>query len=75
MLALVEPPALIDHFVRYPPVGFEAERLPSGVPTFLAPYDLLTTVDDGMGQRVRALPLYARWRGLLTWRERSGVRG
>lgn len=68
--AQLEPDALIDAFLAEPPSGFVAERSCGGMPTFLAPFDLLTTADDGLRQRVATLPLYRYWRRLLTWHTR-----
>lgn len=36
----LEPAALLEGFLAHPPLGFEAGRLPSGLPTFRAPLDL-----------------------------------
>ena len=35
--SLVEPAALVEHFLAHPPEGFAAHVLPSGVPAFVAP--------------------------------------
>jgi predicted N-acyltransferase len=40
------------------------------MPTFLAPFDLLTTADDALRRRVAGLPLYRWWGRLLRWRTR-----
>src|SRR5262245_104025 len=69
-VALLEPETLLEQFIASPPEGFTAERSPSGLPTFVAPFDLLTTADDDLRRRVARLPLYARWSGLLRWRTR-----
>lgn len=66
----LEPAVLVEHFLAHPPAGFTARRSPSGLPTFLAPFDLLTTADDALRRRVVALPLYRRWGRLLRWRTR-----
>lgn len=66
----LEPDALIRAFLAEPPAGFVAGRSPDGMPTFLAPFDLLTTADDALRRRVGALPLYQHWRRLLTWQTR-----
>lgn len=66
----LEPAALIEHFLAHPPAGFTAQRLPSGMPTFLARFDLLTTLDAVLRRRLTALPLYRRWGRLLRWRTR-----
>jgi hypothetical protein len=68
---LLEPAALAMLFEQHPPQGFVPLRAGAGVPAtpaFLAPFDLLTTADDALLLRLRRLPLFARWRGLLRWR-------
>ena len=66
----LEPAALVEQFLAHPPVGFAAESSPSGVPTFLAQFDLLTTADAALRQRITGLPLYRLWGRLLRWRTR-----
>ncbi|NID17176.1 GNAT family N-acetyltransferase [Luteibacter yeojuensis] len=66
----LEPEALVEHFLRHPPAGFSAERSPSGMPTFVTPFDLLTTADEPLRKRIAALPLYRMWGPLLRWRTR-----
>lgn len=63
----LEPDGLIDAFMAAPPAGFRVDRLPSGMPGFVAPFDLLTTADDDLRRRVGHWPLLRR---LLTWRTR-----
>jgi predicted N-acyltransferase len=70
LLCQLEPDALIDQFLAHPPEGFTARRSPSGVPTFEAPFDLLTTADDTLRRRASRLPLYRRWGRWLRWRTR-----
>lgn len=62
---LLEPPALVRHFLAHPPLDFRALALPSGTPAFVARFDLLTTADDDLRRRVSALPLYRWWSRLL----------
>ncbi|MBU6248875.1 MAG: GNAT family N-acetyltransferase [Xanthomonadaceae bacterium] len=69
-LAQLEPENLLRQFLAHPPDGFTAGTTPSGMPTFVAPFDLLTTADDALRQRVMRLPGYARWGRLLRWRTR-----
>jgi len=69
-LSLVEPASLIDAFIAHPPRDFQAERAPGGMPTFLASYDLMTTVDEGLRLRIQGLPLFRYWSGWLRWRTR-----
>lgn len=62
---LLEPPALVDHFLAHPPAGFEALKTASGTPAFVAHFDLLTTADADLRRRVVRLPLYRYWSRLL----------
>ena len=69
-ISQLEPDALLAHFMAQPPLGFAAELSPQGMPTFAAPFDLLTTADDALRRRVTRLPLYRWWGRLLRWRTR-----
>jgi len=69
-IAQLEPDGLIEAFLAQPPLGFEVERSPQGMPCFVAPFDLLTTADDALRRRVASLPLYSLWGRLLRWRTR-----
>jgi predicted N-acyltransferase len=69
-IAQLEPDALLEAFTTYPPLGFTVERSPQGMPCFLAPFNLLTTADDTLRQRVSRFPLYRWWGRLLQWRTR-----
>jgi len=69
-LAQLEPDQLLDQFLAHPPLGFEAGRGAGGLPTFVAPYDLLTTLDDAVRRRVLRLPGYRLWGRWLRWRTR-----
>jgi hypothetical protein len=69
-LAQLEPESLLRQFLAHPPEGFVAGTTASGMPTFVAPFDLLTTADDALRQRVTRLPGYRRWGRLLRWRTR-----
>ncbi|MBN8714668.1 MAG: GNAT family N-acetyltransferase [Xanthomonadales bacterium] len=69
-IAQLEPESLLDQFLAHPPVGFEAARMACGLPTFVAPYDLLTTLDDAARRRVQQLPGYRLWGRVLRWRTR-----
>jgi len=66
----LEPGTLVRQFVAHPPQGFEAALSAAGVPVFLADYDLTTTLDEAMCQRLRALPGHRRWQHWLRWRTR-----
>ncbi|GAA0723188.1 peptidogalycan biosysnthesis protein [Dokdonella soli] len=62
---LLEPRALVDHFLAHPPEDFSAFTTTSGAPAFVARFDLLTTADADLRRRVTALPLYRFWSRLL----------
>ena len=66
----LEPQHLVSSFLEHPPQGFDAELSRAGLPTFRAPFDLLTTADPALRQRLMRLPLYRRWSGLLRWQTR-----
>lgn len=61
----LEPGALIRRFEACPPEGFAALRLAQGVPGFVAEFDLLTTAEPALKQRLQGLPLYRWWSRLL----------
>jgi len=67
LLGLVEPASLIEAYLRFPPQGFVASLTLSGMPTFVAPFDLLTTADDTLRASIQRLPLFRHWGRLLTW--------
>ncbi|MEO5558759.1 MAG: peptidogalycan biosysnthesis protein [Dokdonella sp.] len=58
---LLEPLALVQHFLAHPPTDFSSLTLRSGTPAFIAHFDLLTTADDALRKRVAALPLFGYW--------------
>jgi hypothetical protein len=66
-LGQLEPDGLIDAFAAHPPLGFRAEAV-AQTPAFVAPFDLLTTVDDDLRRRLTKAPGYRWWRRLLRWR-------
>jgi len=68
--AQLEPESLLRHFLAHPPAGFAVGTTPAGMPTFVAPFDLLTTADAALRRRVTALPGYRHWGRLLRWRTR-----
>ena len=69
-ISQLEPDALLAQFIAHPPAGFAVELSPQGMPSFVAPFDLLTTADDALRRCVAGLPLYRRWGRLLRWRTR-----
>lgn len=66
----LEPDALLQAFMQHPPLGFAVERSAQGMPCFVAPFDLLTTADDALRQRITRLPGYRWWGRWLRWRTR-----
>lgn len=66
----LEPAALLEGFLTHPPAGFDVGRLPSGLPTFRAPLDLTTTMDDALRSRLQRLPLSRLWWPALVWQTR-----
>lgn len=69
-IAQLEPGQLLEQFLAHPPAGFAATRMACGLPTFVAPYDLLTTLDDAVRRRLLRVPGYRLWGRLLRWRTR-----
>ena len=63
----LEPPGLIQHFLRYPPEDFEAVVSAIGQPGFRAKFDLLTTADAKTLRLVDKLPAASFVRRILTW--------
>ncbi|KAA1284613.1 GNAT family N-acetyltransferase [Alcaligenes faecalis] len=67
LLNALEPAGLVQRFLSYPPEGFTAlDELP--MPAFQAPFDLLTTADDELKERIRRLPKQSWWQRFLTVR-------
>jgi hypothetical protein len=67
-LTAAEPDALIDCFLRHPPVDFTPFTCATGMPGFWAKFDLLTTADERTLALVEKIPgsrLLRRW---LQWR-------
>jgi predicted N-acyltransferase len=69
-IAQLEPDALLTAFTHHPPLGFTVARSPQGMPSFVAPFNLLTTADDVLRRRISRLPLYRWWGRWLQWRTR-----
>lgn len=64
---LLEPQAMAALFARHSPEGFSSGETEEGTPFFRMPYNLLTTLEPVALRKVRALPLYERWSGWLTF--------
>lgn len=62
---LLEPAALVGHFLAHPPEGFHALRLVGDTPAFATDFDLLTTVEPEVRRRLEALPGFSTWRRWL----------
>lgn len=63
----LEPSGLLAHFIAAPPAGFTAGLSPSGIPSFTAPFDLLTTADPAALSFFQRIPFHAWLRRRLTW--------
>ena len=63
----LEPPGLIQHFLRYPPESFETVVSALGQPGFRVKFDLLTTADANTLRLVDKLPAASLVRRILTW--------
>lgn len=66
-LNLIEPASYPRLFFDHPPAAFEAYVSEAGLPLFKTGFDLLTTLDPGLGERIRKTPLFKYWAGLLNW--------
>lgn len=66
----LEPSSLVRDVQAYPPDGFAAGATLYDIPTFSTRFDLLTTADPAVRDRVRRLPLYRYWQRLLQPRTR-----
>jgi predicted N-acyltransferase len=63
----LEPDALIARFAEHPPIDFSVTEA-AGTPAFVAPFDLLTTADADVRDKVTKAPGYGWWGRLLRWR-------
>lgn len=66
-LNLIEPDSYPEIFFDHPPAAFRAWRGAAGQPLFKTSFDLLTTLDPSLRERLRQTPLFKYWSGLLTW--------
>jgi uncharacterized protein len=57
----LEPDALIQDFLDFPPLDFKAWTLADTTPVFSAEFNLLTTLEPEVYHKIRALPGYAIW--------------
>lgn len=63
----LEPQALIDAFLQYPPDGFTTRLSQEGLPWFSTRFDLLTTLNRDELETLRRWPGFRLWRRLLRW--------
>jgi hypothetical protein len=63
----LEPDALIARFAEHPPIDFRVLEA-AGTPAFVAPFDLLTTADVEVREKLVHAPGYRWWGRLLRWR-------
>lgn len=61
---LIEPAALIRHFLQHPPEGFPVFKI-SGVPAFETNFNLLTTMAPNDRQKLENFPFHRWWRRFL----------
>ncbi|ENV46370.1 hypothetical protein P255_00509 [Acinetobacter brisouii CIP 110357] len=61
----LEPQALIDAFLKYPPETFEVQSSKEGLPYFTTQFNLLTTLDIPVRQKVESIFGYQFWGKLL----------
>jgi len=67
-LNLIEPDSYPRLFFDQPPAAFEARfSQAGGLPLFQTGFDLLTTLDPSLRDRIRRAPLFKYWSGLLNW--------
>ncbi|MEO6076141.1 MAG: GNAT family N-acetyltransferase [Dokdonella sp.] len=59
---------MVSAFIASPPVGFAVSLDAAGTPAFDADFDLLTTADESLRQRIERLPGYRFWARWLRWR-------
>ncbi|MDR1241754.1 MAG: peptidogalycan biosysnthesis protein [Deltaproteobacteria bacterium] len=58
---MLEPPELVELFLRFPPEGFACGLNAAGLPVFHTDFDILTTLETAARARLRRVPLYAAW--------------
>lgn len=63
----LEPDIMLDAFLASPPVGFAVSCDAGGTPAFEADFDLLTTADESLRQRIQRLPGHRFWSRWLRW--------
>jgi hypothetical protein len=64
----LEPESLVEAFLAEPPPDFVAMRCAGGAPAFEARFDLLTTAEDPLRERLARLPGFRQWSKWLHWK-------
>ena len=62
---LLEPPDFMRLFMEFPPRSFESRTDHNNYPLFLTDFDILTTLEQKLRGRIKTLPLFKHWSGLL----------
>lgn len=62
----LEPAGLFSAFALHPPEGFNVRIAENGLPIFTTRFDLLTTVEPALRQRLARWPGFPGWRKWLT---------
>lgn len=57
----LEPDTLVSQFIHHPPEGFTVSSISGNVPVFSMNFDLLTTMEPALHQKILQLPLYRFW--------------
>ena len=61
----LEPPALIDAFLKYPPETFDVYDSKESLPYFTTQFNLLTTLDVPVRKKIESMVGYKYWGKLL----------
>ncbi|TCM59504.1 peptidoglycan biosynthesis/recognition protein [Acinetobacter calcoaceticus] len=57
----LEPQQLVDAFLKHPPQGFDVHNSPDFIPYFSTNFDLLTTLDAPVRQKIISIMGYRYW--------------
>lgn len=61
----LEPDTLVSQFIHHPPEGFSVSSVTGNAPAFCMNFDLLTTMEPALQQKILHFPLYRFWGKLL----------
>ncbi|MDO7195113.1 GNAT family N-acetyltransferase [Acinetobacter nosocomialis] len=61
----LEPQAVVDAFLKHPPLSFQVHSPSDFLPYFYTEFDLLTTLDTDLLKKIKALPGYPTWGKIL----------